>query len=628
MAEFRAWRRLAPILAVLLLGVALRGYHIDAQPFRGDEAFSVTFAQLPWDEMIAVWAQGEPHPPLHFLFLRGWMPLAGESDLAVRWPGALAGGLTIALTYQLGRAWFGRRAGLLAALLTAINPFLIWYAQDGRMYPFMTVFVLLALRATWRAAHVRRWQDWLIAGLWWLVNLFNHYFAAFALAAVGAALVLSPRTRHAWRPALAMAVGVALAYLPWAWFVSGGLAAQSKDWPMNDIAWRVLTAYSVGVSEAGAVGWSAAAGALVLGALALLGVIAGWRRRPTETLWLTSLAIGVPLLCWAITAPRSAFTERFVISAVPAALLLAAVGLNGIQERLEIREAARLDVSPLVRGLALSVLAVAALLSLQRYHFDPAYRKSPDWHSVIRYLQETARADEVVVVNLPDPAFFHYYRNGLPVETSPPAPLNEDRLPETVAQLERLRDSYQHIRFFFQPSPGYDPNGFVGAWLAACCEQTDDRFVSRFRVQSFDTPSASLAARVSLSIEFEQGIRLTGYRFVASEVRAGDEARLTLYWTTRAPVAASYTVFVHVLAADGFQVLGADGPPRGGARLTTQWATEETVIDPRLIHIPGDMPAGEYAVEVGLYQLETGQRLRTGEGDSVRLPQSLRVVAP
>lgn len=601
-----------PALSVLMLAAGLRGFQLGAQPLRGDEAFSVTFAQLPWPEMLRVWAAGEPHPPLHFIFLKYWLALAGESDLAVRWPGALAAVVTVALISRLGQLWFGVRVGRQAALLGAVSPFLIWYAQDGRMYPFMTTLTLAALWQTWRAAHGGDFRSWAASGLWWLLNLFNHYFAALALAATLTALTVAPGTRRAWRRAGLMALAVSALYLPWAVFVSGGLAAQVKNWPLNDLAWRVLAAYSVGVAEHGAQGGTAGLGIGAFVALALAGAGWGWHNRRTATLWVIALVVGVPLLCWMITAPRSAFAERFILSAAPLALMLAALGLRALRPRW---------------GLLLAgVLAAGALVSQMHAQFDPAFRKSPNWRALIAHLQAAPRTGEVMLVNYPDPAFYHYYRSGMPVETAPPAPWPQSGEAATVVQLERLRDNYAHIRFLFQPDPGYDPQGFVGAWLEDWCEKTEDRFVDVFRVQSFDTPAGSLAARRPLLVEFEHGLRLTGYRFVNAEPQAGDSLRLTLFWETGELLAEAYTVFVHFVAPDGFYIAGADGVPRNGDRPTFTWSAGEMIIDPRSIPLPADLPPGEYFVEVGWYAPNSGQRLLTSNGlDRVRLPPAVRV---
>ncbi|MCC7495877.1 MAG: hypothetical protein IT204_26225 [Fimbriimonadaceae bacterium] len=147
-------------------------------------------------------------------------------------------------------------------------------------------------------------------------------------------------------------------------------------------------------------------------------------------------------------------------------------------------------------------------------------------------------------------------------------------------------------------------------------------------MQTFDTPAGSLAARQAYAVPFANGLDLTGYRLLDPAPRPGETLHLTLYWTTRASVPESYTVFVHLLAADGFDVGGADGLPANGRRPTNAWAVGETVIDPHRLPLPAGLPPGEYALEVGLYRLETGERVASSLGSAVRLPVIVRVAAP
>ncbi len=258
-------------------------------------------------------------------------------------------------------------------------------------------------------------------------------------------------------------------------------------------------------------------------------------------------------------------------------------------------------------------------MSLSNYYFDPRYSKSPDWRAVSDYLVRTARADEVVALNLPDPAFYYYYRAPMPVEAVPAAALPEFGAAAAVAQLAHLRDSYAHIRFFFAPSPLYDPDGFAGEWLQDCCEKTDDNFVAGFRVQTFDTPAGSLAAQQAYPVEFESDLALTGFRLARSAVQRGGQLQLTLFWLARAPIASSYTVFVHLLAPDGFDLLDGDGIPRTGSRPTNSWQPGEIIIDTHSIALPADMPVGVFRLEVGMYERESGTRLpgKIGSGTAV-----------
>ena len=66
------------------------------------------------------------------------------------------------------------------------------------------------------------------------------------------------------------------------------------------------------------------------------------------------------------------------------------------------------------------------------------------------------------------------------------------------------------------------------------------------------------------------------------------------------------------------ELLGADSEPAQGTNPTNLWQTGETIADEHLVDLPADLPPGQYAVEVGLYHLGTGERIRiVGGGDSL-----------
>lgn len=100
---------------------------------------------------------------------------------------------------------------------------------------------------------------------------------------------------------------------------------------------------------------------------------------------------------------------------------------------------------------------------------------------------------------------------------------------------------------------------------------------------------------------------------------SGDAGRyaLELVWQAAAQPTADYTVFVHVLRPDGTCcVWQSDAMPRGGAYPTSRWQPGEVVVDAYEIALPADLPPGEYAMEVGLYLAETGQRLAVMVGEA------------
>ncbi len=108
----------------------------------------------------------------------------------------------------------------------------------------------------------------------------------------------------------------------------------------------------------------------------------------------------------------------------------------------------------------------------------------------------------------------------------------------------------------------------------------------------------------------DEGIVLLSYRVEPEVTRAGGRVTLTLEWGAESVPAEDYAVFLHLVDADGQVVAQADGPPRGGDYPTSAWLPGDRVPDLRAVKVPPDVRPGEYHLLVGMYRLETGERLR------------------
>ena len=105
--------------------------------------------------------------PLYFAALRPWLMLAGPTEFALRFPSVLAGTLAVPAVYILAKRLAGARAALVAALLAATAPYLVWYGQEAKMYAALTLLIPLALWWTTEAAQR--------GGLWrWAVLYADH----------------------------------------------------------------------------------------------------------------------------------------------------------------------------------------------------------------------------------------------------------------------------------------------------------------------------------------------------------------------------------------------------------------------------------------------------------------------
>ena len=144
----------APGLLLFVIALVPRIYRLGAQSLWLDEGG--TWSEVTgrtgkgWLALIGeLWSKDAGYPLYHIL-LKIWVAVAGDSEWALRFPSALAGAATVAVMYYATcaleqRANDERRTTkhdlpisqspnlpLIVALLYALSPFALWYAQDAK----------------------------------------------------------------------------------------------------------------------------------------------------------------------------------------------------------------------------------------------------------------------------------------------------------------------------------------------------------------------------------------------------------------------------------------------------------------------------------------------------------------
>lgn len=199
----------------LVAGVVLRLVHLDSQSVWSDEAFSWDRSTKPFPEMMGALIADFIHPPLHYLFLRGWLDVVGNSSAAARLLVALFGIASLPAIYWLGRELYDRSTATIAVVLLAISQLAIAYSQEIRPYSQLMFFTLMTTASYLRAVERRGLAALLGATLCAVVALGTHYYAVFVIAGLGIWHVLHARERLPLRwIALALVLGIA-ACVPW-----------------------------------------------------------------------------------------------------------------------------------------------------------------------------------------------------------------------------------------------------------------------------------------------------------------------------------------------------------------------------------------------------------------------------
>ena len=137
-------RSIYVVSAIVLLGAALRFYAIGDKSVWLDEAYSIWLADQPTMEMWRWLVRIDHHPPLYYSLLHVWQMYFGDAQGTVRMLSAMCGTLAIPLLYSTGRTLFDDSTGILAALILALSPFHVRFAQEVRMYALLALTAALA----------------------------------------------------------------------------------------------------------------------------------------------------------------------------------------------------------------------------------------------------------------------------------------------------------------------------------------------------------------------------------------------------------------------------------------------------------------------------------------------------
>ncbi len=101
-----------------------------------------------------------------------------------------------------------------------------------------------------------------------------------------------------------------------------------------------------------------------------------------------------------------------------------------------------------------------------------------------------------------------------------------------------------------------------------------------------------------------------GIELLAHQVELSSDAiDVSLYWRAVDPQSQSYTVFTQLLDPEGQRVAGQDSIPANSTAPTDSWPVNVVQADSHRIDLPADLPPGEYALVIGLYN-RFNERLR------------------
>ncbi len=360
------WRYTVPFLtSVVLVGLMIRAYKIGGRGLWQDEIDL-------WLGALSNWRSSQM-APLPLWVHGAWLRLVGGYDvpLVLHIPNLFIGALLAVPMYFLGKHFFERRTGLLAAAFTAISPMAIYYSQEARPYVLFMNLICLTIFAFARARSegTLKWTlAYIAAGT---LAFLTHMLTGFVLAA----LVLWALIEDIWdrRPGRFIPVALASAVCG-----TGALWIFHRWHPVQSVAstlypgsvWSFLRVafYALGpeISQTGTWSIPITGAAILMIALAVMGVIRLKRERPGLLYALLPMIIVVCLAALFLTLgdKGSWKWERYATPMLPPFLVLVAGGC--------------LDLRPLLRKGAIALTVLILFSGILSWADHETYNRSEE----------------------------------------------------------------------------------------------------------------------------------------------------------------------------------------------------------------------------------------------------------
>jgi hypothetical protein len=309
------------LLVVLFAAARLWGladYCLDC-----DEIWSLKFARADWGELLAAVAADVSHPPLFYLLLKGWIALGGESLVWLRlFPVVTAIACVVPLVLFCRALRFGWAETNLALALLAVNGFLIYYAQQLRMFDLLQFFALCSLWRLVRFTEAEGRRGLVPLTIVNVLLVYSHYWGWVLIGTEGLYLLLVRRDK-----VLPFALGtlaVALCFMPWV--VTVAWAAMHRGSAVAQIQWIAKPEWADLVRfYAKFTGGFRLAGTTAIGMVLFIGPVGVWGWHLFG--WHALVKVVPPVLTFAAShaLPQSVWAERqLTFVAAPFLMLVAA----------------------------------------------------------------------------------------------------------------------------------------------------------------------------------------------------------------------------------------------------------------------------------------------------------------
>lgn len=638
----KSWLTIGLMLIILLMATGVRLHNLGGQSLWYDEGVAFGHSQRTLAEMIPR-LQNNVHVPAYFGTLALYEDGVGHSEFGLRSYSVLWSLISVAAVFALGKRLFHPIVGIAAAVFVALNSFSIHYAQETRMYAMLAGVSALSMWAFVRWAQLafqrhrnRQWL-WAWAAVFAVFNIIGEYthvsYALVMLAQGAMALLLLGMLAYrafnsedgtswgqvgsAFLTYTVVNLVTLVAFAPWLLVAVSQISAQpniSAVVPLDQMIRTLQGWFAFGMTfEQGMGGVNVIAYFLLL-----FGVLTLTDERK-HSVWLMLLPVVWVVLSSGIYLSLGLY-ERYLRFLIPVQLAFALWMGRGVWVLWSIVPRRADSTTGLGRQVTLFVPKVAAVLAVfafgwqQAQILPPLYTDAPyvrdDYRGLVASIESEATSDDAIILSAPglQEIFGYYYDADVPVY---PLPASEDIVGDTQAVI----DAHERVFVVWFGQSEQDSTGLVATTLNTQAYQMTSDWIGDVRFERYATPT-DFAITQAADVLFDEAITLENIALSSDTVAPNDALQVQLTWVTSTSLETRYKVFLQLLNSDGMLVAQRDSEPAGNQALTTLWQPDTPVVDNHALLIPADLPAGNYTLIVGLYDVnDASARLAVDDSD-------------
>jgi len=478
--------KLVPLL-IIILGGLIRFYNIGVRSLWLDEAITVNLAQSSIRDIILNRASTGIHPPLYFIFIRIWILIFGDSEIALRSFSATLSTLSIPLIYMLTNKVFDPATAIISLLLFAFSPFQLYYSQEARMYPLLTFFFVLSMYLLYRWSNSEFKSEKRILITLTAVNilsLYVHIYSAFLIVLQNLyVFFVKFRDREVLKKWIIYQLIIALVFSPWIYVIVKNRTPEVYQ-GKQPISLEVLKnsfleinlGYARSIFTRGKlldyIFWT-------LLSLFIIGLLPLYKDK--KGFFLVFLYILVPLLLLLlISLGKSFFSARYLSPFIVGYFILLARGIR------------RLHFYPMISLILIIILGIDSL-AIYNYYNRLDFISRP-WRKLVNYIHSNSSEGDIVLITAPQMyrPFTYYNKERLPFNTI-------DGFGNVPVDIYRATYSCNRVWFILAGEDSSDPNGKIKKWLDSNYKKIDSLEYYKLKTYLYEIPQEFNKVKVIFS---------------------------------------------------------------------------------------------------------------------------------